>query len=86
MSEQAAATISAAEEAAIKRTFDALVAEVGGADGCMPSARLFDLSAILNDPLSPADLDRATKKLGGSKISFEAFFEYWRNDDYDDAA
>ncbi len=81
--ESAAATISHAQEAAIKRIFDALVAaDLSSADNCLASTELMGLSSALNDPLSPVDLDRATKILG-ERISFEAFIEYWRNDDYE---
>ena len=77
--------VSEKQEAAIRKIFEAFVADCqsnggGNADGCLPFSELFDLSCALNDPLSPVELDQLSE-IFGDQIEWTAFIEYWKNCD-----
>ena len=84
--EQQAKTIGTKEEAAIRAIFHAMVADCqsngdGNADGHIPFSALFDLSCVLDDPLSPVEMDRMSK-IFGNQIEWSEFFDFWKNDDF----
>ena len=84
MAEQQTAKILPEEESTIRAIFNTMAAEESNMrDGCLASARLFDLSCVLNEPLSSVDLDRATKQLG-PRVALNDFLDFWINDDYED--